>query len=383
MKNQNFSTLLGVFAFALAFETFAASSTLGAQPTEGVSNESVMRGLQAYVNAGKTVGAVAVIVRPEGRFSVKLGEKKLGLRKLPDANTPFQIGSVSKTFTSLILSELVLEKRVRLSDPISRFFPEFSELRLYPAGSITLRELSTHTSGLPRLPENFRVINQKDPYANYTVRDLEDELRDPTLLKHVGPYPVNYSNFGAGLLGYILTRVTGLTYDEMIRARITRPLGMRDTGISLSDSQFRRKATGYDDRGNEVLDWHFHDSLIGAGGIYSTLADMTRYMEAQLRPDHSPVGEAIRFSHKLQVRGTAKNVGLPPMTDVGLAWARTVINGQQVIWHNGEVGGFYSFTGMNFSTHTGIEVLTNTADTAIESCIVSLLVGSECLSARN
>jgi CubicO group peptidase (beta-lactamase class C family) len=307
-------------------------------------------------------------------FKVFLGEKALGNPVAPDSTTIYQIGSVTKTFTSLVLSELIQSGQVNLDDPISKFLPEITGF----AGSITLKQLATHTSGLPRLPANFSASSASNPYKDYSPRQLIEALKDSKLLPHAGPYPISYSNMGVGLLGYILTQVTDLSYENMISRYVTQPLGLKNTGTLRSAQQVRDSAQAYDDSLTANPFWTFQDSTIGAGGIFSDLDDMITYLGANLNPDQSPIGQAIAFSHQVEAYGNADSVGIPSNSNIGLNWILNTYNGENVIWHNGEVGGFLSLSVVNQTTQSTIEVLSNTANGRFQGCVLALITDQKC-----
>ncbi|MEI6108376.1 MAG: serine hydrolase domain-containing protein, partial [Opitutae bacterium] len=185
----------------------------------------------------------------------------------------FEIGSISKVFTSLLLAQTVIEGKAALTDPISKFLPPGLNLDPKVAG-ITLEQLATHTSGLPRLPDNLGATDPLDPYANFTTGRLEDFLRryHPAATP---PQSMAYSNLGAGLLGHLLERIHGRPYATLLAERITGPLGLPDTVITLSPEQQTRFATPHSGT-MPVKPWQM-GSLQGAGAIRSTAADLIKF----------------------------------------------------------------------------------------------------------
>jgi CubicO group peptidase (beta-lactamase class C family) len=132
---------------------------------------------------------------------------------LPPESVLFEIGSITKVFTGLLLAQAVLEERLQLDDPIGPLLPASLDLAPEVAG-ITLRQLATHTSGLPRLPDNFDPANPFDPYADYGIDPLHAYLRDYRPVS-AGPHLAAYSNLGTGLLGHLLERVYGQSYADL------------------------------------------------------------------------------------------------------------------------------------------------------------------------
>ncbi len=246
----------------------------------------------------------------------------------------YMIGSISKTFTGLILARMVEQGLVRLDQPVRELLPPGTVAQ--PSGrEITLLDLATHHSGLPRDPDNMQAGSEPDPAANYHQPDLFAFLK-----KHGVAKPKNdksddaeyeYSNLGFGLLGQALALRAGTTYEELLRREITEPLGMRDTVISLSGEQHGRMMRAYDWRHQIVPEWNL-DALAGAGAIRSTAPDMIRYLVAQLHPEAVPeLASAIKLSHQMQADVNDK-------VRIGLAW----MQGSGLYRHDGSIAGFTS-----------------------------------------
>jgi CubicO group peptidase (beta-lactamase class C family) len=246
----------------------------------------------------------------------------------------FEIGSISKTFTALILAQMVAQHKVKLDEPVRELLPPGTVAK--PEGAeITLLDLATQQSGLPGMPDNFHPADPQDPYADYRPANLYEFIA-----KHGVSKPpdtrFNYSNLGLGLLGQALANRAGVTYPELLKAEVTGPLGLNDTVVKLSPEQEKRFAQGHGPQHQGAHAWNL-DALAGAGAIRSTAADMLTYLEAQLHPDRLPSGtlaSAIEMCHELH------GVALPGMK-VGLAWL--VENKTGNIWHNGATGGYNSY----------------------------------------
>src|SRR5688572_11080573 len=166
--------------------------------------------------------------------------------QVPDARTLFEIGSITKTFTSLLLADLVRDGSVQLDQPVASLLPAAVSVPELDGRAITLLDLATHTSGLPRLPANLWLdpLTEEqllDPYAHYQVEDLYDFLSSYTLAALPGER-FEYSNLGGGLLGHALSFAAGTSYEEAIECRISEPLGLKDTTLHPSPAQERRLA---------------------------------------------------------------------------------------------------------------------------------------------
>jgi CubicO group peptidase (beta-lactamase class C family) len=213
--------------------------------------------------------------------------------------------------------------------------------------SITLHDLSTHSSGLPRLPSNLfgKPKDSANPYAGYSVDDLYEFLSGYTLPRDPGS-EFEYSNLGAGLLGHVLAHRAGTDYESLIRNRITQPLGMPDTGITLSSSMTQRRAMGHNAFLAPVANWDF-SALAGAGALRSSANDMLTFLEAFLGYKESPLAPAMKAM--FEVRRPEDKI------KTGLGW---FILGDAA-WHGGGTGGFASFVGCDLKERIGVVVLAN------------------------
>mgnify|MGYP006272197989 FL=1 len=274
----------------------------------------------------------------------------------PTEETIFEIGSVTKTFTGLLLADAVERGHVRAEDSLRAFLPDSVALAS-TAAPITLAHLATHRSGLPRLPSNLTasaLANPKDPYANYHTHDLYaclDGYRPP----HPPDTAYAYSNLGMGLLDHALARRADTSYAALVRDRIAAPLGLPDTRIRLTPAQQARFAQGHDASGRPTPPWHF-PTLAGAGALRSTASDLLTYLSAHLAAsDTSSLGRALQ-------RATALHGATDrPRTTLGYGWHRSTRNGQTVVWHNGGTGGFGSFVAFNQATRQGVVILAGAA----------------------
>jgi serine-type D-Ala-D-Ala carboxypeptidase/endopeptidase len=262
---------------------------------------------------------------------------------------------VTKVFTATVLADMVEEGLVALDDPMQRFLPAGVELPVR-GGPITLGDLATQTSGLPRLPPGFvrRSLKQRqNPYASFTTTDLERAVSRVRLKGSPGE-KVRYSNFGFGLLGYALARRAEQPFEQLVRERVCDPLRLADTRISIPLEARARLADGHDRRGRQVPQWDV-PAMAGAGALRSTVADLLRFLELQLQPPTTPLGRAAQATHRPRARrGTLSQ---------GLGWAGLPLRGdsRQMLWHNGGTGGFRSFLGFVEESGAGVAVLSNSS----------------------
>lgn len=298
------------------------------------------------------VGIVVGVIDPQGSRTVAYGRLNQGDPRTLNGDTIFEIGSVTKVFTSLLLSDMVQRGEVALADPVAKYLP--SDVKVPERGGrvITLVDLSTHTSGLPRMPSDFNPRDPANPYADYTTKQLFQFISSYQLTRNIGSQ-FEYSNLGGGLLGQALARRAGTDYEALVRSRITVPLGMSSTGITLSPEMKARLAIGHNDKLAAVPNWDL-PALSGAGALRSSANDMLIFLGANLGFVKSPLAPAM--AAMLSVR---RPTGAPG-GEIGLAWLITKPASDEIVWHNGGTGGYRSFVGYNAKTRVGIVVLSNT-----------------------
>lgn len=317
---------------------------------ERATVDSLARAFEANQKIpGLVVGTVDSSGRRAFRYGVASIEDSVRLR----SSTCFEIGSVTKLFTALLLAEMVQRDTVDLTDPIGRYLPDSVHVPAFEGQPIELRHLATHTSGLPRLPDNFTPSNPADPYADYTVRELYAFLDGVELSRSPGARYA-YSNVGGGLLGHLVARQADTSYVALLRTRVLRPLDLEDTGLpAASNRPGEEHAIGYGMTGRAAY-WHW-DVLAGAGALHSTPDDLLRFLQLQLRPEKTSLAAAIRLTHEIRHRSSDQQA-------VALGWhVTTTSDGTRTYWHNGGTGGFRSFVGFVPAEEIALVVLANKA----------------------
>jgi serine-type D-Ala-D-Ala carboxypeptidase/endopeptidase len=318
--------------------------------------------VQPMLDKKKSVG-IAVGMLEGGRKHVfGFGREALGGDKTPDGATIFEIGSVTKVFTSLALAQMAEEGLLRLDDPVGRYLPEEVKVASRAGREVTLEDLATHTSGLPRVPVKLigLALKSDDPYANYKEKDLYDFLKTWKPSRDIGS-KFEYSNLGGGLLGHALARRAGLDYGQLIESKITDPLGIKDTRITLNDAQKKRLAMPYATGGKPAAHWTF-DVLAGAGALHGTVDDLLVFLSAELGVTESKLRLAMEASQTPRREAGQKGV------QIGLGWIIMKLpnTAQEVMWHNGGTGGYRSFIGFVKETKTAVVVLSN-SDAFVDS----------------
>jgi D-alanyl-D-alanine-carboxypeptidase/D-alanyl-D-alanine-endopeptidase len=271
----------------------------------------------------------------------------------PDAHTVFELGSITKTFTALLLAEMVTRGEVDYDDPITAYLPIEAQPRRVTDAPITLVQLATHTAGLPRLPANLYLralpVWTTNPYARYSL----DDLYRATARTRARPGPgahARYSNFGVGLLGQLLANAATADYQDLVLDRVCRPLGMIDTLTEPGLSS----VTGYR-RGRPVPAWEM-GALAPAGTLRSSATDLLRYLQAHLHPETTPLTAALRATQVPRVAAKGKD-------RICLVWNHRCSRHGDVLFHSGGTRGFTAFAGFCPQAGTGVTALVNTTPT--------------------
>lgn len=307
--------------------------------------------IQSRVDEERAVGIVVGVMEADGSTRVfAAGEPGPGAQPLGEESV-FEIGSITKAFTGILLADMVARGEVALDDPVAKYLPA-DEVTMPARGGrdITLLDLSTHRSGLPRMPDNFNPADPANPYADYTVEQLYEFLSTHELRRDIDAQG-EYSNLSVGLLGHVLARAAGSSYEDLVRERILEPLGMSSTGIALSDDMRHWLVQGHDMAGNAAANWDIA-TLEGAGALRSNVRDMLAFIAANTGPAESPLEEAMRVTHQ-------PRANLNGNVDIGLNWIILSIGRNQVVWHNGGTGGYHAFAGFDSVSGVGAVVLTN------------------------
>jgi serine-type D-Ala-D-Ala carboxypeptidase/endopeptidase len=303
----------------------------------------------------QSVGIVVGVIEPSGRRIVAHGSFANGDARPVGADTVYEIGSITKVFTSLLLADAVQRHEVALTDPVAKFLPQ--TVKMPERGrAITLQDLATHTSALPRLPGNMKPADAANPYADYTVEQLYEFLSSYELPRDIGSQ-YEYSNLGGGLLGHVLALQAHTDYASLVRDRITGPLGMASTAIALSPDLKKRLAVGHSPTLQPVPNWDL-PTLAGAGALRSTTTDLLTFLAANLGYTTTPLAPAMKAM--LDVRRPTGTANL----QVALGWHVLTAAGREIVWHNGGTAGYRTFIGFDRAARTGVVVLSNAGTAA-------------------
>lgn len=312
---------------------------------------------QPLIERQAVVGLSIGVIRDDGELLLHYGETSPGDGRQPHDATIYEIGSIGKAFTGVLLADAVERGEVCLDDPVQQYLPDGVTFPTHGRLQITLLHLATHSSGLPRLPANLEPAEADNPYADYSLDRLYAFLSSAKLERRPGE-AFAYSNLGMGLLGHVLERRTGKSYDALLAERITGGLGMTDTRITLTPEMRGLLATAHNADGEPVANWQIV-TLTGAGGIHSTARDMLKFLAANIDADDAPLGRAIARSHEKQF--PVDGAGLW----IGLGWF--IARDGVTRWHNGQTGGHTAWASFHRPSRTGVIVLANTGSRWIDT----------------
>ncbi|HKR74140.1 MAG TPA: serine hydrolase domain-containing protein [Candidatus Nitrosocosmicus sp.] len=310
------------------------------------------------------ISIVIGVVSPNGTEVYSYGNiSKVNNTKVNE-NSIFDIGSITKTFTTALLMDMVKGGLINLDDPIEKYLPENVIVPSYDGHLITIENLATHTSGLPDFPTNW---NRNQIYTNEQVYSF---LSNMSLQSEPGVF-ANYSDFGMGLLGHILALKSGASYESLVKDRILNVLGMDSTGIAMNSTSVTypdliksRLAMGHS--GGEEIGLEFiPEALQSAGAMYSTANDLMKYLSANLGLIDTKINDIMQETQLIRseyqqppaTRATAElfssNNSLSA-SFVGLGWFIDTNLGEEIIQHSGSIDGYSSFIGFNPDKQVGL-----------------------------
>jgi len=276
----------------------------------------------------------------------------------PDERSLFEIGSITKAFTGVLLADMCLRGEVALEDPLSRHLPEPSPA--WRRREPTLLELATHRSALPNTPKGMSRrellyslgLSERDPWAGLSEPGYERLVTRESPRRAPGG-GIRYSSMAVGLLGDALAARADKTYEELLAERVLEPLGMAATAIEVAPHSLAHLLPGHSRRGRPRPP--IQDFMPAAGSLRSNAEDMLRFLAACLEPPAGPPGPALGLAQKAHAR-------IGKRLEIGLCW---MISNRprrpRVVWHNGGTWGFRSFAGFAPERRTAAIVMTNTA----------------------
>lgn len=264
----------------------------------------------------------------------------------------YEIGSITKGITGIALAQAILDDQISLSDDVFSLLPFENKEKLEYLRNVTLEDLATHTSGFPRVPNMgllYAMRNRNDPYAPFDVAALETALARTKLWQQGSP---NYSNFGFGLLGYLVANAQQKDYGSFVEQSVLAPLGMESSRTYYSSLEGADFAPAFTKNCKKGHRWTMTEPTAAAGAIKSNLDDMSFLLEAVLHPEQSALADATELATEPRRRFDDK-------TRIGFGWLSQTEGDKTVLWHNGGTGSFASFIGVNRAQERAVVLLFN------------------------
>lgn len=336
--------------YFLAFLCVFLSFHTICEAQEPVISREVQENIKKRVENGINAGIIVGVISSDGSTYYSYGVKSFENNEAVDENTVFQIASISKTFTGILMADLVVKGELNVNDPLQSLLPKGVNAPTKNGQSIELLHLANHTSSLPNMPSNFDMTNLENPFATYSEKQLYDFLNTYELNRDIGS-EYTYSNYGMGLLGHLLASRSKLDYEGLLTEVLTKPLNLKNTSTAFTPQMRKNLAIGHN-IGLEVANWDYLSTFAGAAGIRSSAKDMLQYLAYNMGIEGSDLFPAMQLSHM-----NTRKEGDKPM--VGYGWQIMERSGMEIIWHDGELGGYCSFAGFNKSEDIGVVVLTN------------------------
>lgn len=352
-----------------AFWAFSILMTLTADCfAQAFPDKKMDEEIMHFMKHEKAVGLIIGILEKGKTALYSYGETEKGNGQLPDEHTIFEIGSITKTFTSTLLAYAVNEGKMNLNDPINKYLPDSIPPIQYEGIPVTIETISNHTSGMPDFPANFHFPNEKDyhvgdPFKNYDDSDLFSFYRHYKLTRRPGE-TMEYSSLAMATLGVILERVYNLSYDCLVESKICHPLGMNDTRQFFPVDSTLHFAKGYRPDGMTALPWEYK-AFAGAAALRSTASDLLKYAQGNMGIAPSGVKEMLMYTHKVTYSGKS---GV-----VGLGWVIIKSNTHEWLFHDGGTGGFKSLIIIDPTTQASLVILSNKCISSMDDLGIKIM----------
>lgn len=352
MRDFRFAALI---AWVVACLTIIVAGSLSAQSSPVLSSASEIHKIlvDRIGTENNGVGIVVGVVGPEGRRIISYGRRNADDTGPLDGDTVFEIASVTKVFTALLLADMVERKEVALADPVAKYLPADFKVPEHNRRAITLVDLATHTSGLPFMPENAPALN--DPAAaKYSTADLKQYLASYQIKRDIGA-EWDYSNLGYWLLSEALSSRAELGYEDLVRTRVLAPLKLTNTDFALSPKMKGNLAVGHDaalQPAPIVSALGVYSIMPAGGGLYSTVNDLSALLAVAMGYEHSLLAPAMKLAVNTRRSVQSGN-------EQGLGWNIFGTDNDQVVFRDGSSFGYASAIAYDAKKRVGVVVLTN------------------------
>jgi CubicO group peptidase (beta-lactamase class C family) len=344
-------------------DTLVSPKLIFNNPLQTKTDSLVHEAFLKYQNNLSTIG-VSIGLHINGlTYFYGYGETKKGSGEIPKQNTFYEIGSITKTFTTIASLCMLAENGQTIENPIRPYLPNNLPTLARDGVEVNFKHIMTHTSGLGYFPDNIgalQYLNVGKAFEKYDRNKLYTYLLNAPL-RHKPFTTFEYSNSAMGVLGTILELNYNKKYSSIIKEKVFDPLQLNDTKTDMSETDLNRWAKGYS-KGKETPYWNSLNAMDGAGVIKSTASDLIKYGLANINPPNTQLGNAINQSH--QITFLPFTDGVNYQINGRLGWFQFIDNNlpnESFIWHSGGTGGFSSELFINKS----------------KSCIVVLLYNSD------
>ena len=347
---------LGIAAVLAALTTTLAGNQV-AQSSEAIgfpSDAEIRKILAERVgDQENSVGIIVGVIEPQGRRIVSYGHRSERDPRPLDGDTVFEIGSVTKVFTALLLADMMQKGEVALADPAAKYLPAGIKVPERNGHWITLEDLATHTSGLPFMPEKTPASNDSAT-AKYSAADLKQYVAGYKLTRDIGS-KWDYSNIGYWVLSEALASRAGMDYESLLRARVIVPLKLANTDFALSPKMTANLAAGHDAalQPSPVLsNLAMYSLMPAAGGLYSTVNDLLTFLSVAMSYERSPLGSAMEATVSTRRPTQSGN-------EQALGWTVIGKDDAQLIFRDGGTFGYASSMAWDPWKRSGVVVLSN------------------------
>jgi D-alanyl-D-alanine-carboxypeptidase/D-alanyl-D-alanine-endopeptidase len=343
-------------AFVISIAILSPAAAQNAKPERAIPSDTAIRKIlaervKAIAGTDDGIGIVVGIVSSSGRRTISYGHSGTGDAKPLTGDTPFEIGSVGKVFTALLLADMARRGELVLENPASTYLPAGTKLPQHNGHQISLADLATHTSGLPFMPDTYPTVGDTDKFG---VRDAYKFLARYELKRDPGT-EWEYSNIDYWLLGETMARRAGMPFERLLENRIFGPLNMRSTAARLPETSRATVAQGHDASLQPSVPFYgisvYSTMGAAAGGIYSSANDLGMFISAMLGLTRSPLTASIDAMLKTQ----------RPINDKqqALGWVVEGKGERQFIFHDGGTWGYASAVALDPKDKFGVVVLSN------------------------
>jgi CubicO group peptidase (beta-lactamase class C family) len=299
-------------------------------------------------------GMVIALLDEHGARVFHSGKLDNGTDQEVNADTLFEIGSVTKTFTSLLALEMAKRGELSLNDPVTKYLPLSVKVPSHDGKQITILNVAVQDSGLPFNATNFIGNNDEEHYDSYTADRMYSFLSGYALKDPPGT-KFQYSNMGMSLLGHIQERVSRTNFESLILERICRPLHMGSTYVNPPLALKSRMAAGHDEKGKRAPDFALQ-VMAPAGALHSSVNDLLRYLAAEIGLTNSPLSQLMQQTQVI------RHTDSPDFGKTAMPWFdRNAFSppGTELLGHSGGTLGSAAFIGFDKKQRRGVVVLSN------------------------